>query len=163
MANQSTRRGPDLQASAQFQKEGEARAWSVTARLNDRGLVLDYGRDQSVTWPYSALQADQRIDSRTAAAVITYPHMPGASVTIRDARLLAQLKDRAPQISKAASTHKLMVTAVVIALCAALVYGLYAVASAPISRAIAGAIPVEARQSLAVLFDEGARQLLAEG
>ncbi len=77
-------------------------AQSVVAdvRLSDRGIEIGFpGAPQALVWPYGAIGVATPLTRKSADALITYEHMPGASLFVGDRGYAEALMKLAPQIT----------------------------------------------------------------
>ena len=72
-------------------------------RLGERGLEIGFpGAPQALTWPYGALGAGTPVTAKAQDVLLTYSHMPGASLFVADAAFVRLAAKAAPQITAAA-------------------------------------------------------------
>ncbi|MEO1794196.1 MAG: M48 family metallopeptidase [Pseudomonadota bacterium] len=128
--------------------DGDGKRWRVTAAIGRRGLQLGYRADETVTWPFSALEITPKIADGAGPFVITYPHMEGAELHTQDAAFIAALGEAAPHLTARAGRRSLYANLAWIGAFALTGYLIYAVMTFGYTRAIAGMIPLEQRVAL---------------
>ena len=76
---------------------------AVELRLDHRGLLIDRipGLGETLVWPYGALKTDTPISRKADEAIVTYSHMPGATVYVDDATFVTALTRAAPHLTTA--------------------------------------------------------------
>lgn len=82
----STRSDITATARGRFSDAKTAGSAHVDLRLDHRGIVIDGvpGSADSVVWPYGALATDMPVSRHSGEALITYRHMPNATLYVDD-------------------------------------------------------------------------------
>jgi predicted Zn-dependent protease len=126
-------------------------AQSVPAevRLTGRGIEVGFpGAPQALVWPYGALGVATPLTSKSADALVTYAHMPGATLFIADAATVQQLMKLAPQITSRAYGWRSARPWIIAAACVVLAFvGLWLAELSP-ARWVAAMLPDRIRGSV---------------
>ncbi len=92
--------GPAWQG--QFSDGKTAASQVVDIRLTDRGIQIDAsGASEALIWPYGALGVAAPVTRKATDVLVTYGHMPGATLFVADAGFAQALAKAAPQITSA--------------------------------------------------------------
>lgn len=80
---------------------------AVDLRLDHRGLLIDGvpGLADTLIWPFGALSTDTPVSRNAGEAIVTYSHMPGATLYVDDAAFVDALTHAAPHLTTA--SHRL--------------------------------------------------------
>ena len=126
-------------------------AQSVPAevRLTERGIEIGFpGAPQALIWPYGALGVATPLTSKSADALITYSHMPGATLFIADRQAVQQLTRLAPQITSSAYGWRAARPWIIAAACIVLTFvGLWLADLSP-ARWVASLLPDKVRATV---------------
>ncbi|MEM9028605.1 MAG: M48 family metallopeptidase [Pseudomonadota bacterium] len=121
----------------------------VRVSLDDRGVILHVGdRQDDLVWPYGAITSEPPLGRGAREALLTYRHMPGASVFVQDAAFVEAIRKRAPGITTGAQRRRWVRPILVGILVIALAYGVMLAINLKPVRGIASLIPETVRVSL---------------
>ena len=77
-----------------------AGAGDVHVRLTSRGIEITVpGADQPLVWPYGALAAAEPLTAHSIDALVTYEHMPGATLFVPEGTFARRLAVEAPHLT----------------------------------------------------------------
>lgn len=126
-----------------------AQSTPADVRLTSHGIEIGFPEAaQALVWPYVALGVATPLTSKSADALITYSHMPGATLFIADTEAVRQLMKLAPQITSRAYGWRSARPWIIAAACVVLVFvGLWLAELSP-ARWVAGLMPDRIRISI---------------
>jgi Zn-dependent protease with chaperone function len=121
----------------------------VDVALDGRGILIELpGTPEPLVWPYGALAVASPLGRSSTEALVTYAHMPGATLFVESAPFAQGLASAAPALTARAGRWRAarpwIWTAAAVA---AIGFGVWAAGLSP-ARVVAGMLPDGARQKL---------------
>lgn len=141
----------DMSTSFEARYSDGRTAQSVPAevRLTERGIEIGLaGAQQALIWPYGALGTATPLAKHATDALITYEHMPGASLFVASPRFVDTLKTLAPQITSRAYGWRSARPWIIAAACVVMLVAAGWAANLSPARWAAGLIPDNARTAV---------------
>ncbi len=135
--------------TASFADGQSARGWPCRVRLGERGLLINRGEGHDeLIWPYGALLTPHPISKGEDEALVTYSHMPGAQLYVKDSEFVAALARRAPALTTMAQRWRWARPLIGLAALIGAVVGVVWFLELRPARTIAGVLPVQSRQTV---------------
>lgn len=129
-----------------------AAARDVRAAFHERGLVLRRAGtdddDEPLIWPYGALTTAEPISSHAIDALVSYKHMPGASLFVPNGMFARRLAEAAPHLTTRAARRRAATPWLVAAVAAVLVAAAISALHLSPARTVAGLLPDGVRNAL---------------
>jgi predicted Zn-dependent protease len=126
-----------------------AQSSPAEVRLTGRGIEIGFaGTPDALVWPYGALGVATPLTSKSTDALVTYSHMPGATLFIADGETVRQLMKVAPQLTSRAYGWRSARPWIIAAACVVLAFvGLWLAELSP-ARWVAAMLPDRVRVSV---------------